>query len=67
MPRGKSTVEYVVVSDLTKPVNEQEGYVLIEEGRGGYTDKNRQKALSLALCKYEEEEFPLEKGDLNHE
>ncbi len=41
MPRGKSTVEYVVVSDLTKPVNEQEGYVLIVEGRRGYTDKNR--------------------------
>lgn len=60
MPRGKSTVEYVVISDLTKPVDEQEGYVLVVEGRGGYTDKNRQKALELALCKYEEEEFPVD-------
>ena len=60
MPRGKSTVEYVVISDLTKPVDEQEGYVLVVEGRGGYTDKNRQKALELALRKYEEEEFPVD-------
>ncbi len=60
MPRGKLTGEYVAVSDLTKGVNQQEGYLLIVEGRGGYTDKNRQKALSLALCKYEKEEFPVD-------
>ena len=61
MPRGKSTVEYVAINDLTKPINEQSGYVLVVEGRGGYTDKNRQKALELALHKYSSGELPIDK------
>jgi hypothetical protein len=60
MPRGKSTVEYVLISDPTKLVKEQEGYLLLVEGRS-YADKNHHKALELALLKYEEGEFPDDK------
>ncbi len=58
MPRRKSTVEYVAISDLSIPSKEQEGYLLIVEGRGGYTEKNQEKALELALTKFQSGEIP---------
>ncbi len=58
MARRKSTVEYVAISDLSIPPTEQEGYLLVVEGRGGYTEKNQSKALELALTKFQSGDIP---------
>ncbi len=47
MARTKALTYYVAVSDLSKPPEEQEGILLEVEGRGGDTEKNRAKALSI--------------------
>ena len=47
MARTKAVTYYVAVSDLSKPPEEQEGILLEVEGRGGDTEKNRAKALSI--------------------
>ena len=47
MARTKAVAHYVAVSDLSKPPEEQEGILLEVEGRGGDTDQNRDKALSI--------------------
>lgn len=61
MSRRKSVVEYTVVEDPSKSPSEQQGYALVIEGRGGDTEKNRARALEVALTKYENGEIPADR------
>ncbi|WP_204104510.1 MULTISPECIES: hypothetical protein [Spirulina sp. CCY15215] len=63
MARTKSIVHYVAVSDLSQPPEEHQGFRIEVEGRGGDTEKNREKALEIVNQKWEngeiaEDKFP---------
>ena len=47
MRKTKAVTYFVAVSDISKPVAEQEGILLEVDGRGGDTQKNRDRALSI--------------------
>jgi hypothetical protein len=53
MAKIKAVTHFVAVSDLSKPVAEQEGILLEVEGRSGDTPKNRQKALEQVNLMWE--------------
>ncbi|NES83056.1 MAG: hypothetical protein F6K10_17530 [Moorea sp. SIO2B7] len=61
MARTKSVTYFVAVSDISKPVAEQEGILLEVEGRGGDNDKNREKALSMVNDLWENGEIEADK------
>jgi hypothetical protein len=60
MGRRKSTVNFVAVSDITKPATDQEGILVTVEGRGGDTATNREKALELVNRMWEDGEIAAE-------
>ncbi|MDB9311574.1 hypothetical protein PN462_00570 [Spirulina sp. CS-785/01] len=60
MARKKSVAHFVAVSDLSKSPNEQQGILLTVEGRGGDTEKNRDRALELINQKWENGEIEAE-------
>ncbi|MGK7873205.1 MAG: hypothetical protein AB4426_07800 [Xenococcaceae cyanobacterium] len=61
MVKTKAVANFVAVSDLSKPVEEQEGILLEVEGRGGDTEKNRAKALSIVNQMWENGEIEADK------
>jgi len=61
MAKAKTVTHFVAVSDLSKPVAEQEGVLLEVEGRGGDTEKNRAKALELVNQMWENGEIEADK------
>ena len=61
MVKGKAVSYFVAVSDISKPALEQEGILLEVEGRGGDTQKNRDKALSIIQQKWENGEIEPDK------
>ncbi|MBP0016140.1 MAG: hypothetical protein J7647_01130 [Cyanobacteria bacterium SBLK] len=63
MARTKAVAHYVAVSDLSQPPEEQQGFRIEVEGRGGDTKKNRERALEIVNQKWEngeigEDKFP---------
>lgn len=61
MAKSKTVTHFVAVSDLSKPVAEQEGVLLAVEGRGGDTEKNRAKALELVNQMWESGDIEADK------
>lgn len=62
MARNKTVTNFVAVSDISKPVAEQEGILLeVEGGRGGDNEKNRAKALSMVNQMWENGEIDADK------
>jgi hypothetical protein len=57
MARTKTVAHFVAVSDLSKPIDEQEGVLVEVEGRGGDTEKNRAKALEAIEQMWEKGEI----------
>ncbi len=57
MTRQKSTVNYTVIDDLSLPPEAQKATVIQVEGRGGDTQKNRERALEMALKMFENGEI----------
>ncbi|MGD2181029.1 hypothetical protein [Lusitaniella coriacea] len=61
MAKAKTVTHFVAVSDLSKPIAEQEGVLLEVEGRGGDTEKNRAKALEMVNQMWENGQVEAEK------
>ena len=57
MVKTANVSQFVAVSDLSKPANEQEGILVEVKGAGGDTEKNRAKALELIRQMWEQEEI----------
>ena len=57
MVKTQNVSQFVAVSDLSKPANEQEGILVEVKGAGGDTEKNRAKALELVRQMWEQEEI----------
>lgn len=57
MVKTSNVSQFVAVSDLSKPANEQEGILVEVKGAGGDTDKNRAKALEIVQQMWEQEEI----------
>ena len=57
MVKTQNVAQFVAVSDLSKPANEQEGILVEVKGAGGDTDKNRAKALEIVQQMWEKEEI----------
>ncbi|MGB7521230.1 MAG: hypothetical protein WA896_16500 [Spirulinaceae cyanobacterium] len=47
MVKTKGVSYFVAVSDLAKPVAEQEGFLVEVDNRSGDTEKNRDRALEI--------------------
>ncbi|MEY2832827.1 MAG: hypothetical protein RLZZ574_2085 [Cyanobacteriota bacterium] len=60
MAKTSAVSHFVAVSDLSKPVTEQEG-ILIEVSGTGDTQKNRAKALDIVQEMWEKEEIDVER------
>lgn len=54
MVKTKGVSYFVAVSDLAKPVAEQEGFLVQVDNRSGDTEKNRAKALDIVNQMWEE-------------
>lgn len=61
MSKNPALVHYVVVNDLSKPVDEQEGILIEVEGRGGDTENNRVKAKAKIEQMWKEGEIEADK------
>ncbi|MDJ0689624.1 MAG: hypothetical protein QNJ41_14050 [Xenococcaceae cyanobacterium MO_188.B32] len=57
MVKTQNVAQFVAVSDLSKPANEQEGILVEVKGAGGDTDKNKAKALEIVRQMWEQEEI----------
>ena len=57
MVKTANVSQFVAVSDLSKPANEQEGILVEVKGAGGDTAKNRAKALEIVQQMWEQEEI----------
>ena len=57
MVKTQNVAQFVAVSDLSKPANEQEGILVEVKGAGGDTDKNKAKALEIVQQMWEQEEI----------
>lgn len=57
MVKTSNVSQFVAVSDLSKPANEQSGILVEVKGAGGDTDKNRAKALEIIQQMWEQEEI----------
>ena len=57
MVKTLNVSQFVAVSDLSKPANEQEGILVEVKSAGGDTDKNRAKALELVQQMWEQEKI----------
>ncbi len=57
MVKNPNLAQFVAVSDLSKPANEQEGILVEVKGTGGDTEKNRAKALEIVRQMWEKEEI----------
>ena len=57
MVKNSNLAQFVAVSDLSKPANEQEGILVEVKGTGGDTEKNRAKALEIVRQMWEKEEI----------
>ena len=57
MIKTTNVCQFVAVSDLSKPANEQSGILVEVKGTGGDTAKNRAKALEIVQQMWEQEEI----------
>ena len=57
MVKNSNVAQFVAVSDLSKPANEQEGILVEVKGAGGNTDKNKAKALEIVQQMWEKDEI----------
>ncbi len=57
MVKTQNVSQFVAVSDLSKPANEQEGILVEVKSAGGDTDKNRAKALEIVQQMWEQEKI----------
>lgn len=57
MVKTSNVSQFVAVSDLSKPANEQSGILVEVKGAGGDTDKNRAKALEIIQQMWEQEKI----------
>lgn len=57
MAKNSNVSQFVAVSDLSKPANQQEGILVEVKGAGGDTVKNRAKALEIVQQMWEQEEI----------
>lgn len=61
MAKTSSVTHFVAVSDLSKPVANQEGILIEVEGKGGDNQKNRAKALEILNQMWEKGEIEADK------
>lgn len=60
MVKTSAVSRFVAVSDLSKPVAEQEGILIEVKGAGGDTNRNREKALDIVRQMWEKEEIEVD-------
>jgi hypothetical protein len=60
MAKSSAVSHFVAVSDLSKPVAEQEGILVEVKGTTGDTPRNREKALEIVREMWEKEEIDLD-------